>query len=52
MLTIQFTTPWNVFTPRLFRYLKSEHVEAFWADGSLRPSSPRRYGGPLGVGFG
>ena len=37
--TIQFTTPWNVFTPRLFRYLKSEHVEAFWADGSLRRSS-------------
>ncbi|MEI6452600.1 MAG: hypothetical protein WCP98_21970, partial [Actinomycetes bacterium] len=39
MLTVQFTTPWTVFTPAVFRYLKSEYVEAFWADGSLRLSS-------------
>ena len=39
MLTVQFTTPWNVFTPALFRYLKSEYVEAFFEDGSLKLSS-------------
>jgi hypothetical protein len=30
---------WNMFTPRLFRHLKPEHVEAFWADGGPGLSS-------------
>ena len=36
---LQFTTPWNVFTPTLFRCLKSERVEALFKDGGLRLSS-------------
>ncbi len=39
MIVLPITTPWNICTPTLFRYLPSEYVEAFFSDGSLRLSS-------------
>lgn len=43
MVTVQFVTPWSIFTPTLFRYLASDYVEAFFAEGSLRLSSFTRF---------
>lgn len=39
MVNLQFTSPWNLFTPLVYRYLQAEYVEAFFEDGSLRLSS-------------
>ena len=39
MIQIPMISPWNVCTPTLFRYLKSDYVDAFFSDGSLRLSS-------------
>lgn len=39
MITLPLVINWNLCTPNLFRYLSSEFVDAFFADGSLRISS-------------
>jgi len=39
MITLHLTTPWNVCTPDLFRYLDQQYVDAFFQDGTLRLSS-------------
>jgi len=38
-LNIQFVRPWTILRPRLYRYLPSKWVDAFFHDGSLRLSS-------------
>lgn len=37
--TVQFTQPWQVVRPRVFRFLPQKYVDDFFADGSLRLSS-------------
>lgn len=39
MYGVQFLSPWTVVTPRPYRYLEKQYVEAFFTDGSLRLSS-------------
>ena len=39
MITLQVSSPWNVNTPVLFRFLDNTFVEQFFNDGSLRLSS-------------
>jgi hypothetical protein len=38
-LNFQFQRPWSILRPRLYRFLESQYVDAFFKDGSLRLSS-------------
>lgn len=44
MITIPLTTPWNICTPDVFRYLDQQYVDAFFQDGTLRLSSFKMFG--------
>jgi hypothetical protein len=39
MYGLQFLSPWTVVTPKPYRYLEKQYIEAFFTDGSLRLSS-------------
>jgi hypothetical protein len=43
MITLQFTTPWHLCSPVLYRYLPSKFADAFFSDGSLRLSSFKQF---------
>lgn len=43
MINLQFTSPWNLVTPLVHRYLAADFVDAFFADGSLRLSSVEQF---------
>lgn len=43
-ISAQFARPWQIVRPRVFRYLPSRYVDAFFRDGSLRLSSFAQFG--------
>jgi hypothetical protein len=44
VVNLQFTSPWNLCTPLVYRYLQAKYVDDFFEDGSLRLSSAERFG--------
>jgi hypothetical protein len=39
MIALQISSPWNVCTPTLFRFLEKQFVDQFFQDGTLRLST-------------
>jgi hypothetical protein len=42
-ISMSFARPWSILRPRVYRYLETQYVEAFFRDGSLRLSSFARF---------
>lgn len=40
---IQFSWPWRIIKPRVYRYMDNKYVEDFFKDGSLRISSFKKF---------
>src|SRR6185437_2766358 len=40
---VQFSRPWSIVRPRVYRFLESKWIDAFFEDGSLRLSSFRQF---------
>ena len=43
MITLQISSPWNVCTPVLFRFIEKQYVDAFFDDGTLRLSTFNKF---------
>ena len=43
MITLKITSPWNVCTPTLFRFLEKQFVDQFFQEGTLRLSTFDRF---------